>query len=163
MQAAVNPAQGPQLRDIHLPLPPSWWPPAPGWWLLAVALLAISIFLVVYLYKKIRRRRWRKSVMAEFDRAVAVARDDGAALATALSTFLRRLAMRTTPAAATLAGDAWLQHLDGRIASDEFSTGVGRALIEAPYRAHAQFDAPALVALVRRTVRAWIDREGAHA
>ncbi|MBP6325901.1 MAG: DUF4381 domain-containing protein, partial [Dokdonella sp.] len=25
-------ADGPQLRDIHLPPDPSWWPPAPGWW-----------------------------------------------------------------------------------------------------------------------------------
>ncbi|MEH6551092.1 MAG: DUF4381 domain-containing protein [Pseudomonadales bacterium] len=32
-----------QLRDIHLPATISWWPPAPGWWiLLALIMLAIS-------------------------------------------------------------------------------------------------------------------------
>ncbi len=29
-----------QLKDIHLPVPPGWWPPAPGWWLLFALLLA---------------------------------------------------------------------------------------------------------------------------
>ncbi len=159
----MNPAQGPELRDIHLPPPPSWWPPAPGWWLLAALSLVIVIFTFLYFYKKKqRRRRWRE-LMAEFDRTVAAAHGDAPALAAALSGFLRRLSLTDAPASASLTGDAWLEHLDKRIASDEFSAGVGRALIEAPYRAQADYDAPALIALVRRTVRRSFQREAAHA
>ncbi|MGV6806815.1 MAG: DUF4381 domain-containing protein [bacterium] len=35
-----------QLRDIHLPDPVAWWPPAPGWWLLGIV-IAILILLCV--------------------------------------------------------------------------------------------------------------------
>jgi hypothetical protein len=151
LQAAAM--QGPELRDIHAPAPPSWWPPAPGWWLLAIFVVAFSIFIFFHFYRKWQRRKRRLAVMAEFERTVVAARDDAPALASALSAFLRRLAMRGTPAAATLAGEAWLGHLDARLASNEFSSGVGRALIEAPYRARAEFDTPALIALARRAAQ----------
>src|SRR5579863_9181001 len=163
MANPVNPASGPELRDIHLPPPPSWWPPAPGWWLLALLILALSIFIVLYLYKRVQRRRRRLALLAEFERTVAVARGDPPVLAAALSGFLRRLRLREEPASAALAGEAWLLYLDSRIASDEYSTGVGRALIEAPFRAQAEYDASALIALVRRTLRQSFDGEGAHA
>lgn len=32
-----------ELRDIHLPAAISWWPPAPGWWAVAVLLSAVLI------------------------------------------------------------------------------------------------------------------------
>jgi hypothetical protein len=148
----MNPAQGPDLRDIHLPPPPSWWPPAPGWWLLALLILALSTFIFLYLYKKLQQRRHRLALMAEFERTVAAAKDDAPALAAALSGFLRRLSRHDSPASVALAGDAWLAYLDSRVAGVEFSSGIGRALIEAPFRAQADYDADALIALVRRAV-----------
>ena len=154
LQAAAM--QGPQLRDIHLPAPPSWWPPAPGWWLLAILVLALCTALFLYFRRKMQHRRRRRELLAEFERAAA-ARTDAPALAAALSAFLRRLAIRTTPSAATLAGEAWLAHLDARLGGEEFSRGVGRALVEAPYRPLAEFDAPALIALVRRAATTMID------
>lgn len=46
-----NPGQIPQdplagLKDIHLPPQPGWWPPALGWWLIAILVVAITIFLL---------------------------------------------------------------------------------------------------------------------
>ncbi|HAU18090.1 MAG TPA: DUF4381 domain-containing protein, partial [Marinobacter adhaerens] len=35
-----------QLRDIHLPETGGLWPPAPGWWVLAILLIAVLAALV---------------------------------------------------------------------------------------------------------------------
>jgi hypothetical protein len=155
----MNPATGPELRDIHLPPPPSWWPPAPGWWILGLLAFALMALAAVYIYKLSQRRRRRLRLLEEFERTVAAVQDDRSALAAALSAFLRRLALRREPAAATMAGEAWLAHLDRAVGSEEFSAGVGRVLLDAPYRAQADYDAPALIALARRALQS----EAAHA
>ena len=42
--AAINANPLDQLRDIHLPEPISWWPLAPGWWLLIIIALALMVW-----------------------------------------------------------------------------------------------------------------------
>jgi hypothetical protein len=120
---------------------------------LALLAVALSAWLAVYLYRIWRRRRYRRAVMSEFDRCIGAVRNDPAALAAALSNFLRRLCKHEDAAKAALAGEPWLAHLDRGIDSDEFTRGVGRALIEAPFRRTAQYDSAALIALVRRWTR----------
>jgi hypothetical protein len=161
----MNPATdaGPTLRDIHLPPAPVWWPPAPGWWVLAILAVALSAWLVVYLYRIWRRRRYRRAVMSELDRCIGTVRNDPAALAAALSNFLRRLCKHQDAAKAALAGEPWLAHLDRGTDSDEFTRGVGRVLIEAPFRRTAQYDSAALIALVRRWTRRMLAAEVARA
>jgi hypothetical protein len=163
----MNPANaapaGPVLRDIHLPPAPGWFPPAPGWWLLAAVVMAVCICIFVYARRTYRQRHYRRALMAELDRCIGQAHGDPSALAAALSRFLRRLSRQTMPAAATLAGERWLEHLDACAATNEFTSGVGRILIEAPYRAAPAYDTAALIALVRRWVRGMLDRQVAHA
>lgn len=154
----MNPATGPELRDIHLPPPPPWWPPAPGWWILGLLALVLLSVASVYIYKLLRRRRCHRILLAEFERTVAIVRNDRSALAAALSAFLRRLALRDEPAAAALSGNAWLKYLDRAVGSDEFSAGIGRVLLDAPYRRQADYDASALIALVRRAVQSEVAR-----
>lgn len=45
-----------QLKDIHLPPPVSWWPPAPGWWLLAIILLGVLTWVFRYALRRHRSR-----------------------------------------------------------------------------------------------------------
>ncbi len=46
---------GPELRDIHLPEAVSWWPPAPGWWLLALAAALLAAFAWYRFYRGTRK------------------------------------------------------------------------------------------------------------
>jgi len=147
------PGNGPVLRDIHLPPEPGWWPPAPGWWLLALLVIVLIVAVALKLRNMRRRRRRDREIMSEFDLHVQRARGDSARLAQELSQFLRRLAIRENPATAGWQGQRWLAYLDTRSDSQEFAQGIGRVLVEAPYRPDANFDNAALIALVRRWTR----------
>ncbi len=144
-------AAGPQLADIHLPPAPTWWPPAPGWWLLAVLLIALLVVLVWWLRRRAQRLRLRWMLRTEFETALALtaAPGDEARQVAALSTLLRRAALRFAPCAATLQGEAWLRFLDGDDPAKPFSEGAGRLLLDGPYRRDVDADkARALAAVV---------------
>jgi hypothetical protein len=123
-----------ELRDIHLPPEPSWWPPAPGWLLLALLLVVVAWVLVRFLRQHWRARRRRLALQSEFDAALGLA-DPQAQLA-AISQLLRRAARVHAPAAAALIGEAWLEFLDqaGGTEPAFFTRGAGRLLEDGPYR-----------------------------
>ncbi|WP_161957559.1 DUF4381 domain-containing protein [Mariprofundus sp. EBB-1] len=145
-----------QLRDIHLPDAISWWPLAPGWWMLFALILIIIAALFYYL-------RWRdiqknkpiifstQQVMQaalleltniEKVHAETEALSDGQArqIVADISQLLRRCAVQLTQidnnpnSVAGLTGDAWLSWLDERWDRHDFMQGVGRILIDAPYQ-----------------------------
>jgi DNA polymerase III gamma/tau subunit len=130
------------LRDIHLPGPIGWWPPAIGWWLLA-ALVLVGLALYALRYYQSRHRR---AALKSLQR-VRAALEQGVEPVVCLqnvSTVLRRFAMTTAarerkpePAAEQgvpgLIGQRWLAYLDSRWQRDEFAQGPGRALLAAPY------------------------------
>ncbi len=53
----MNPELLQQLRDIHLPTAPGWWPPAIGWWLLATLAVALVTWLTLRFAARWRRFR----------------------------------------------------------------------------------------------------------
>ena len=124
------------LRDIHLPEPVSWWPPAPGWWLLLIACAAIIAGF--YLYRRIRQSRMlKRTVVAELDTIRQRYQDnhDPLELVKALSTLMRRASISFYPrsTSASLTGNEWLKHLDSTAQRKEFEHGSGRILATAPY------------------------------
>ena len=66
---APNPLD--QLRDIHLPEPISWWPPAPGWWILALAGSALTAWLVRWLYRRYKARHYRRQALLQLEQVKA--------------------------------------------------------------------------------------------
>jgi len=139
-----DPSQLP-LRDIHLPEPVSWWPLAIGWWLvLAFSLLTIS--LCVWLYLRRRRRRLSAAYLAKLELKAVHERyrqnEDVRLLAGELSVLLRRMSISAYPReeAAGLTGENWLRHLDRPLPEKPFTSGIGRILIDAPYRRNVRID-----------------------
>jgi len=59
----VNPLE--QMRDIQLPAPVGWWPPAPGWWLLTVLVLALVAWGLARAVRIASERRQRQRYRGE--------------------------------------------------------------------------------------------------
>ncbi len=141
------------LKDIHLPETSLWWPPAIGWWLLAI-LAPLTIGAAIYLYKRLRRQTALKTAR----KMLAVLKQEKsrnpAQTLVALSTLLRRVAISTAPRAevASLSGKAWLAYLDASFPDAPFSQGVGRCLADAQYRKSltADVDIDTLIDLCER-------------
>ncbi len=141
-----------QLQDIHVPAPVSFWPLAPGWWLLTVALLGLLVVVFFWVHHR-HRRAVRKQVWSEFYRLQQsyAQNRDSQSYAMGVSILLRRAAMvqHTRQQVAALTGERWLQFLDRENSHKEFVNGVGACLVEAPYRRTQDIDVKALGALVR--------------
>jgi hypothetical protein len=144
------------LRDIHLPDPVSWWPLAPGWWVL-LALLSIIVGFAFYMYRRYQRAALQRSaqhalrdIAAQWQKSA-----DPQALARELSILLRRLCLSCYPReqVAGLTGSAWLHQLDTLLPGEQFQNGVGHVLIDAPYAREIQLDGDALLELCERWVR----------
>ena len=116
------------LRDVHVPAAPSLWPPAPGWWLVAAALLAV---IAVLWFLRARQQRKLKARERLFD--AACSNLSASAQIAAMSELLRRAARQVDKHADRLQGEAWLQFLDGKHGKD-FSKGAGRLLLEGGFR-----------------------------
>ncbi len=152
-QLPMDPLSG--LRDIHLPRPPSSWPPAPGWWLIALLAIAAVVVGARLGFLAWRRGRPRRAAM----RAMAQLRNrfhSGEApqvLSAELATLLRRAAMNRHPRAqvAGLTGRDWLEFLDD--GEHHFSEGVGRCLLSAPYARAEGVDVEALLSVCERWLR----------
>jgi len=135
------------LRDIHLPAEVSSWPLAPGWWVLLVLL----IVGVVSAWRYWRGRRLRRLALGRLEQLTGL---PDAELATALSRLLRQAVISHFPQNyAGLSGRDWLDFLDRPFTDRPFSQGVGRCLLDAPYRADAQIDNAALIDLCRRWLK----------
>ena len=154
------------LRDIHLPSTVAWWPPAPGWWLLAAAVLA-GVALAAFAYYRGRHRRAALRTLQRVHAALEHGAEPVGCLQS-VSTVLRRFAMTTAargsaaqataPAAgmvAGLIGERWLAYLDSNWQRSDFTTGPGRLLLAAPYARPDTVERAAALELVALST-AWL-------
>lgn len=147
-----------QLRDIHLPGTPGFWPPAPGWWVLSAVCLIVLVWSGRFVWRRWKMQRKRRQVL---DLLAALDQPSGDTQPTEflaqLSRLLRRIALMRFPRqeVAPLTGMDWLHFLDNSGGNGQFCHGPGRVLADGPYRGGppGSVDTPALTRLVRDWIK----------
>ncbi|NOX51763.1 MAG: DUF4381 domain-containing protein [Gammaproteobacteria bacterium] len=146
-----------QLKDVHLPADPSWWPPAIGWWLL----VGLLIWLVAWgMLRALRAWRYRAPIremrkrmdtlLQEFDTQRISAHN----YTHQANELIKRLLVRAYGQSqyAHLTGEAWLQELDRLAMTTEFSMGPGRALGDTRFSKNLDVDVKKLHPLILQAV-----------
>lgn len=129
----------PDLADIVMPSPPSWFPGTEGWLVLAVVVFALASWLAWRGWRHWRANRYRREALAELARLRADLHEEGAARARALmalSVLLKRCALAAWPRVevAGLAGEAWHAFLRAHAGKAADAMAPLQALIDAEYR-----------------------------
>lgn len=126
-----------QLLDIRGLDSGSWWPPAIGWWLLAL----MALFGLIFLYhfaQWLRRRppRWQRDALRQLHGLRRLCRKQSPKeTASALSELLRRIAMARfgRAACAGLYGAPWLEWIEARDPTGFRWSTQGQLLLDLPY------------------------------
>ena len=153
-----------KLRDIHLPGDPSFWPLAPGWWLLLILVLLIGAWLVLKLLRRMKQKKHQQQILNEYTQLETklLNNPNNEAIAN-INIFLRRLAISKYPRSdiASLTGANWLQFLDESGNTQEFSKGIGRILVDAPYQSGElkNFNSKEFTSSFTSLIRAWIKNQ----
>lgn len=122
------------LRDIHLPPPVAWWPLAPGWYVLAFAVVLLAA-IAVWAWRRRRQGRTARAALTELATIEACygADRDAHACAQALSRLARRMALTWhDPRAVAATGEDWLAILD-EASGTALPPPLRTVLLEAPY------------------------------
>ncbi len=162
-----------QLRDIHAPAMPGWWPPAPGWWMLTAAALIALAWCGLLLWRRWRRfrpARMARNLHRDLSRQLQAQAISSDAWLHQANQLLKRLAVHGFghPEVIPIWDVEWLRYLDARYGAPAFSRGVGRCFGAARFRPRAEADIQAAQALLTRYLnrecgRFWRLREGGPA
>lgn len=155
----MNPDLLSQLRDIHSAAPAPWWPPAPGWWLLAALMLVLLGWLIRRALARWRILRRRKQMLAWIDHLnvnVDPQRDPQAYLST-LNRIFKLVALRAFPErqCAVMNGQDWVDFLVEKMTGSASPESL-QVLATGPYDPAPKFD-PELLSLLTRQ---WIRQHG---
>lgn len=152
----MNPDLLAQLRDIHSAAPAPWWPPAPGWWLLALSLLVLLGWLGRRVFAKYRVHQRRKQMLGWVDHLnenINPQREPQAYLST-INRIFKLVALRAFPGqqCAALNGQDWVDFLTEKMSKFPTAQSLD-VLASGPYDPAPDFNPEQLSELTRYWIR----------
>lgn len=120
-----------QLRPLHQPLDISWWPPAPGWWLLLVLMIAA----LAWFFLRPRPRTMLQTALYEVEKMEIASDMQFPELASKSNQLLKRYALTRYPEdeIAGLSGKPWIDFLQEHTPED-CDASMAEVLVESAYK-----------------------------
>ncbi len=145
------------LRDIHLPTAVSWWPPAPGWWIV-LGLCLLALLLLVWLIKRSQKIIFQDEARKEFEQRLQGYKQhaDRPQLLRDINALLRRTVLSYYPRknVAGLTGKVWIEQLHSLSGTDIFDPQTQILLTQAAYMATPPEDLQPLI----EQLKSWIEK-----
>jgi hypothetical protein len=149
----VDPGDLSRLNDIVEPTPVSWWPPAPGWYVLAGVASVLLATAAWVAFSRWRRNRYRREAL----KLLETMPKETTSLPQ-VAELLKRVALAAYPreSVASLHGIDWWKFLDESGQRVLFSNGTGKLMEDAVYRPNQVSATSAELTDLFVDVRYWI-------
>ena len=145
-----------QLRDIHMPEAVSWWPPAPGWWVLSFTVIALVISLIIRGQRNAKRNTFRVTALFETQEALTLwnKNKNTSDYLHTVNAVLKRIVLQNNSSnnIANQSGINWVESLN-QISNQALSEKTMQALGVACYQTNPNID----VTHVQQQIIAWIE------
>ena len=134
-----------QLKTLHLPPEPSWWPPAIGWWLLllmGIILITWVVFRIVRHFQATKPIRHGKLLIDKLYKEYQDGAISEERFAHAANQIIKRVLVPGLGKQqyAKLSGDEWLKALDQISETNRFTQGEGAILGNKRFRPDPTLD-----------------------
>lgn len=130
-----------QLRDIHLPATIEAWPPAIGWWLLAIFFVALLIAASYAFIRYRKKNAPKRQALVLLDNRFAryKSNDDSMEFLSQCNQILKRFCLHYHPHAASLSAQQWTDFLNAQNNKAPFSTELLQALGQGLYQTECKY------------------------
>ena len=128
-------AQSLPLKELHLPEAIHWWPLAPGWWLLIVLVIGLSVLIGWLLYRRYQSNRDKRAAKRALQQSYQAwqQHQNNQLFLQQANQILKRLCRSRLPQGLSLSGDAWVDFLNQSATSTPFTGNNAKALSQGLY------------------------------
>lgn len=149
------------LHPLRLPEAIGWWPPAPGWWLVLLAVIVLVAVAIYLLYKRHRSNAYRRIALLQLKtlHAQYLLQQDAGRYLGQLNSLLKSVALLAYPRHLVAAqhGESWRAFLNSALLPGE---QLPPAFSDSPYQQHCP---PIDMIQLHQAAQSWIKRHRATA